>query len=182
MNCDRALLSLLDAELPDLAAGTTTLAVHVRGCARCRRVAGQLMADTRHLAGAMPVSVARRRKSTQGYAMAPLALAASLIVLVSIQRRDVAPVTIDTTVLTSVVVEPASPVAPVAPKAAASPARPRFAREFPRAVPVAAVRMDVITEPAVTIPARTVSVTFSAGTRAVVMQTSDPKLVVVWLY
>ena len=182
MNCDRALISLLDAELPGLAAGTTTLAAHVRGCARCRRVADQLMADTHLLAGAIPATVARRRTSIS---IAPLAVAASLLVMVAIQRQGATPVATVAAVLSPVVIEPAISVARVDP-VAVSPAPRLTAREFPRAVPVVAARMDasgsVIAEPAVTIPTRTVSVTPPAGTRAVVMQTSDPKLVVVWLY
>ena len=184
MNCDRALLALLDAELPPLTTSATPLAVHVRSCARCHRVADRFMADTRSLAIAMPASGIHQKRSTYSHAMAPLALAASVLVMVAVQREGRTPVAPVTT-LPPVVIEPSAAVTRVEP-AALSPAPRPVAREFPRAVPVAAVRLDgtapLAAERPEAVPPRTVSVTPPAGTRAVVMQTSDPRLVVVWLY
>jgi hypothetical protein len=59
---------------------------------------------------------------------------------------------------------------------------PQQLRAFPRALPVAAVKLIA---PAVIDPQRVssgVAVSPPSGTNALVMHTSDPKLVVVWLY
>jgi hypothetical protein len=185
MNCDRALVALLDAELPELTTSTTTLAMHVRSCARCRRVADRLMTDTHLLAAAMSASGARPRRPIHTYAMARLALAASLLVMVAVQRRDVTPETNRPALLPPVVTETAAPAPSIEP-VAASPAPHRVTREFPRAVPFAATKLvepaAVTAPPAATIASGVVTVDPPAGTRAVVMQTSVPKLVVVWLY
>jgi hypothetical protein len=185
MNCDRALEALLDSDLPELVAGSTPLAAHVRGCERCRRVADAFMADTRLLAAGMPAVAARRRPARTRYAVAPLAAAAALVVMVSLRGQAPAPVVEVASMLAPVVVDsfPRAPVAAVAPRVSAA----RALRAYPRAVPMSAVKLaraeSLVAQPAAPVPtARAVSVTPPAGTRAVVMQTSDPKLVVVWLY
>ena len=54
MTCEMMRERLLDAELDELAGhGSSPVAVHVRGCARCRAVAEQLIGDTRRLAEAI---------------------------------------------------------------------------------------------------------------------------------
>jgi hypothetical protein len=184
MNCDRALVALLDAELPGLVAGTTPLALHVRDCSRCRRVADQFIVDTHLLAMALPAPSSRRQRSIRTHVMAPLALAASLLVMVAVQEQGGTPASPVAAMLPPVVIAPSPVVARIEP---VTPSTPRRAgREFPRTVPIAAVKLDgsvsLAVKPLEAIPNRTVSVTPPAGTRAVVMQTSDPKLVVVWLY
>ena len=185
MNCDRALLALLEAELPELTTSASPLAEHVRNCARCHRVADRFLSDTRSLAVAMPASGVHQKRSTYSHAMAPLALAASLLVMVAVQRERRTPVVPVTATLPPVVIQPAAPVTHVEP-VAVSPTPRRVTHEFPRAVPVAAVKLagsaSLTAGPPQATPTRTVSVTPPVGARAVVMQTSDPKLVVVWLY
>ena len=64
MNCASVLESLLDAELSEIQGdGNSALAEHLRSCARCRRLAGQLLVDTRLLATAMPAVVTSPRVS-----------------------------------------------------------------------------------------------------------------------
>jgi hypothetical protein len=189
MTCEHALGALLDADLPDAIDGTTPLAAHVRGCARCRRVADQLMADTRLLANAMPVLVAsRRRVPARVFVMAPAAVAAMLLVMLTVRRQETATV--------ARVVEMPLPVAVDAPGAATiEPVRrtvvtPRVVaarmQAFPRPISVAAaVKLEppapAVVEPVVS-DSRALLVTPAAGERAVVMNTGNPKLVVVWLY
>jgi hypothetical protein len=58
-------------------------------------------------------------------------------------------------------------------------------RAFPAARPLTTVAMTIpapVATPAPVVASNAVSVTPPVGTRAVVMQTGDPKLVVVWLY
>ena len=184
MTCEDALGALLDADLPDAIAGVTPLAAHVRGCARCRRVADQLMADTRLLAGAVVATPApRRRVSIGSVAFVPTAIAAALVVVVTMRQplRDTGSTVVT---LPFTVVDAPPPVKPdarvVSPVRRADP--PRQLRAFPRAQPVAAVRLVA---PVAIDPPRVssgVAVSPPSGTNALVVHTSDPKLVVVWLY
>jgi hypothetical protein len=114
-----------------------------------------------------------------------LAAAATFLVMVSVRRHVSAPAVEVASILAPVVVDsfPHVPVASVAPRVSAT----RALRAYPRAVPLAAVKLaqsgSLVAQQATLIPTtRAVSVTPPAGSRAVVMQTSDPKVVVVWLY
>jgi hypothetical protein len=183
MNCTVALETMLGADFAELAANTP-LAAHVRGCTRCRRVADALQSDTKLLAARPLVVTGRERSSASRYALVPLA-AAALLVVVSVQRQARAPAVREVSTLTPVIVDSFAPARPAS--AAAEMRAPRPGRAYPRAVPLAAVKLNLV-EPVVARPARpieavpAVSVTPPAGTRAVVMQTSDPRVVVVWLY
>ena len=191
MTCQSALEALLDAEPIELdAASLTPLGQHLRECSRCRRVASQLAQDTRMLASAMYAPAVQQRARRSIPALVP-ALALGGIVLAVFVRsgaeRAPAPA--------SRVVEHATPVgevvAPSAPSPVAAPmppnvARPRtvLPREFARAVAVAPVRLEpaVAESPSSPVESNVVTVTPPPGTRATVMQTSNPKLVVVWLH
>ena len=192
MTCDQALESLLHVELNDLATdGASPLSEHMRGCGRCRRVAGQVLNDTRLLASAFAVSTVRARpKRRRTLVFVPLVATAVAAALVMVTSRSY----VDDAVTT---VNRLSPVTVVAPKAATEPnaspvvrrvarsTSPRLGRAFPAAVPVTPVRIELARDrtPDLAPPVSgTVSVTPPSGTRAAVMQTSDPKLVVVWLY
>jgi hypothetical protein len=82
-----------------------------------------------------------------------------------------------------VVARSESPEAPTVPPRAAHKVR-REPRAFGRAVPLAPVRLEPsgVTETHLSMETSGVTVTPPAGTRATVMHTSNPKLVVVWLY
>jgi hypothetical protein len=148
-------------------------------------MAEALLADTRLLATGLSTVAVRRRTAVGRYAFVPLAAAATVLVMVSVRWPTSGSVMEVSTRRPSVLVDlmPATPVVAAAPRA-------RFlrpGRAYPRAVPVAAVKMNhtelLVAQSATPIPTtREVSVTPPAGTRAVVMQTSDPRLVVVWLY
>jgi hypothetical protein len=189
MTCDQALELMLDAELMELsAAAPTPLGAHLRDCGWCRRVGLQLVDDTQHLASAMALPVDRRsRWKRRAHESVPATLAAGILVMLTIQLRQETFVGQVPRVLPAVVVSPASPAVPDEPVAppAVKTSRPRLLKAFPAAQPIAAVEMalqaPVATPPAL-VASNAVTVTPPAGTRAVVMQTSDPKLVVVWLY
>ena len=196
MNCASVLESLLDAELSDIAGqGNSALAEHLRSCVRCRRLAGQLLVDTRLLALAMPAAVMSTRVSrrTRYAALAPAGVVAALmIVTISRSPRQAdAPATTraqvvpDTTSVATVstVIPPTLNRTPVVRSA-----RPRATagamRAFQRPVAVAPVRMESSMRSSTT-PVTTssvVSVDPPAGVRATILHTSNPKLVVVWLY
>lgn len=84
MNCDRALLAMLDADLSVLRGERSTpLGRHLGGCARCQRVASRLTADTMRLARAVSApSVVRSRERAgrrASWAVAGTLLAAASI-------------------------------------------------------------------------------------------------------
>lgn len=193
MTCESALELLLDAEPSEFSASETTpLGRHLRGCAKCRRVAAQLQDDTRRLALAMTAAPVRRplpsRRSLR-LSLAPVLAVAALAFAVALRSRpDDTPV-----VLEPRRYEPAVPPAPAvhsaSPNVAGAPAgagvsRPAAPRAFARAIPVAPVRLVSSTEsvPPLSVETSGVTVTPPSGTRATVMHTSNPKLVVVWLY
>ena len=191
MNCASVLESLLDAELSEIAGeGNSALAEHLRSCERCRRVAEQLLADTRLLATALPAAVTSSRVSrrTRYAVLAPVGVVAAFLVVTVFRSPPQA----DAPVITAQVVPETAAVSSV-PTLNRTPAvrrtQPRITasamRAFPRPVAVAPVRMETFMRSSTTIPgsmASAVSVDPPAGVRAAVLHTSNPKLVVVWLY
>ena len=185
MTCDQALEQMLDAELTLLASGGSELAGHVRGCVRCGRIARRLQADTQQLAVAMSRSDVRRARRVPLLVWAtPVAAAAALLVMLS-PPEPVERVAEVASVLSPVTVDSFPPAPAVAPIAAKAAKRGPMLRAFPVAQSITPVSLPLqapIATPARVVASNAVSVTPPAGTRAVVMQTSDPKLVVVWLY
>lgn len=198
MNCDQALELMLEADLSEMStASATPLGEHVRGCTWCQRVGAQLVEDTRSLASAMAIPVVNQRSRWTGRAWesAPVAVAAGILVMLTLQVRQQATVPnlpkVLPTVVVSTTVPPPVVEVEVAPVVMAVAAVVRSApvtslRAFPAAKPIAAVELATnvpgIATPAPVVASNVVSVAPPAGTRAVVMQTGDPKLVVVWLY
>jgi hypothetical protein len=192
MTCTSALELMLDAEPSELDAdGVTPLSTHLRDCVRCRRVASRLGQDTLLLTQMLPVARVRPSGRRAGPTLVPVfALAAIVMAVMSRSRSDDTPTLIPPPVQTAgpavaaVVPSPAPPT----PNAAAAPiqvtrARQASLRAFAPAVAVAPVRFEpVASKSSVPVSPGTVTVTPPAGTRATVMQTSNPKLVVVWLY
>ena len=195
ISCEAALERLLDAEPWELnpTAGTA-LGMHLRDCARCRRVAAQVTQDTQQLAVAMrAIPVRPRNALVRRPVMVPV-LAMSAVVFAVLwparpaeppASRDVPPV---------VVQVPPPEASPSAPPSASPPdveapvrtpaMKPASPRAFARAVPLAPVRLDPAREESQPLSVETsgVTITPAQGTRATVMHTSNPKLLVVWLY
>ena len=193
MTCDSALGLLLDAEPAEFSANQATpLGEHLRGCVRCRRVAAQVMRDTRQLAVAMaaaaPVRHPARRRALRVSLAPALAVAGLVIAMVLRDRPGVAPAVVELSrVDAAVSPAPAPPAA--APNvdfapARASVSRPAARRAFARVMPLAPVRLlpSAVRSDPLPVGTNVVTVTPPAGTRATVMHTSNPKLVVVWLH
>ena len=192
MTCESALELLLDAEPSEFSANERTpLGDHLRGCVRCRRVAAQLMQDTQGLALAMAaVPVRRPAIRVRQLTLIPAVALAAIVLAVMLRANPGAPV-IAPVAKELVATVDASPVAARRESPEAPAARPRAAqrvrresRAFARAVPLAPVRLvsTTVSEVPPAVETSGVSVTPPAGTRATVMHTSNPKLVVVWLY
>jgi hypothetical protein len=192
MTCTQALESLLEADLPELSGeGTSPLAQHVRGCARCRTLAGQVLADTQMLASAVSVPIARpqviRRRQWAPVFVMPATIAAAMLVVAVLRESatTLAPVTVDTAPVQQSASRDSrftihdSPVLP-------RHETPRLGKAFPAPVPLAAVRIEQQPVPNVIVApvgaGQAVAVATTPGTRAAVLHTSDPKLVVIWLY
>jgi hypothetical protein len=190
MTCTSALELMLDAEPSELYAdGNTPLSTHLRDCARCRRVASQLAQDTQLLAHMLPVAPVKRPARRATPTLVPAFALAAIVLAVTLRSRAAdEPVLPPTPVRNAVaVVEASAPLpAPRTPNAAAprvSRIRQAPLRAFAPAVAVAPVRFEpAVVQSSVQVSPGTVTVTPPAGTRATVMQTSNPKLVVVWLY
>ena len=192
MTCESALEMMLDVEPWEFSANEATpLGDHLRGCVRCRGVAAQLMHDTQRLAVAMAVTASGRRPAGRAVqvSLAPAFVVAALAFAVLLRSRPAGtPVVLESSPADHSVPAPVALPESV-PNVDAAPARtadvrPLARRAFARAVPVAPVRL----EPSGAAPATRsvkssdVTVTPPPGTRATVMHTSNPKLVVVWLH
>ena len=187
MTCQSALELLLDAEPGELAAtGATPLGEHLRGCARCRRVAAQLMQDTQQLSLALAAVPSRRRPvRVRQLVLVPVMAMATLVFAILWPAAPVpSPVVPD---VPRVIPQPPQAVVPAATpdvrKAVPRSVSP-VGRAFARAVPLAPVRLEPSGAPASQLSVETsgVTVTPAPGTRATVMHTSNAKLLVVWLY
>ena len=189
MTCTQMLERLIEAD-PDALAGrgTSDVAAHVRECGRCRAVAGQLLADTRVLAGTVASGAVVRRIRPTPIVLALAAAAALAFVMLPGQPTTPsaivpsrAPVVAATPQIVAPVVVSAAlrPVvrAPASSQAAAAPApRGQIARAYPPAVPLTLTPMQVPTE----VSYDQVAITPPPGKRAAVMRTSDPAITVVW--
>ncbi|HEX6314895.1 MAG TPA: hypothetical protein VFZ73_08550 [Gemmatimonadaceae bacterium] len=192
MTCDTALELLLDAEPSELdGRDATLLGMHLRGCARCGRVAARVVGDTRLLAHAMSAAPVRhvRRRATP--VLLPALAAAALVMAVAIRSGREEPLLVATPGIGPAVPVAAAPVDPPEPSAANAPPRPVTrmrrslpARAFAPAVAVAPVKLETAPVESFSFGpgSSTVAVTPPPGTRATVMQTSNPKFVVVWLH
>lgn len=192
MTCDTALELLLDAEPAELdGRAATPLGNHVRRCARCGRVAAQLMRDTRLLSQAMPArAVARVRRRAMPVLVPAFALGALVMAVALRSRPDQVPpvrmpaVELALPIATAPVQLSKPSVAGAATQTTGRIRRALPARAYGPAVAVAPVRFAGVTVESSSSPpaSNSVSVTPPEGTRATVMHTSNPKLVVVWLH
>lgn len=192
MRCELVLEALLDAEPAELSATTQTpLAEHLRGCARCHRVATQLLQDTWRLAPAMAAQRVRRpARRVRQVVLLPTFAVAALVVAVMLRGHggagiETAPVAVSVPIhqepVVSAVAEPSTLNGPVV--RLTRPVRTRTAA-FAPATPIVPVRLSQapVAAPVTGAAGAGVTVTPPAGTRAAVMHTSNPRLVVVWLY
>ena len=201
MNCSAALEAMLDAEPQELEGlGTTTLAMHLASCDRCRRVADQVLEETHLLAAALTrvSSPARARRTVSvplRQALIPAGLVAAALLAV-VWRSPDAPVTAGVSAV------PTPPAAPVQDTAVPTPvtsdaepvagqrSAPALGRAFPAPKSLAAVQIQVTPEPLT--PTRfasppggaraAVSVDAPDDYRVAVIRTANPKFTVVWLY
>ena len=90
MTCASALHVMLDAEPSELDAdGVTPLSTHLRDCARCRRVASQLVQDTLLLAHMRPVAPVKRRRGRRATpALVPVFALAAIVMAVTLRSRS----------------------------------------------------------------------------------------------
>lgn len=188
MTCDSALEKLLDADPSEFSAGLTTpLGQHLRDCARCRRVAAQLHADTRLLATALTSARVRQPVGrVRRVSLAPALVVAALVFAMIPRSRQVdvpVAVSMDAPRLPAATVVEVSPQpnGPVTGEVD-QPTRGGELRAYPRAAPVVPVRFARSEPPAPVVVSSAVTVDPPPGKRATVMHTSNPKLVVVWLY
>lgn len=194
MTCDTVLEALLDAAPSEISAdGPTPLGGHLRECARCRRLGAQLVTDTRLLAEAM-ASSARTVQPAPRVRPAVIvpAVAFAAIVFVAVLRAGpastplIAPVVVSPPVTPRVSVnQPAPPSADPTRTVSSPRVRQLPVRRFPVPMPIIATRLERADSPFATesvVASRAVTVAPPSGTRAAVLHTTDPKIVVVWLY
>ena len=193
MTCDSALELLLEADPSEFSASERTpLGEHLHGCARCRRVAAQLMQDTRGLALAMNAEPVRPQASrVRPLTLIPAFAMAAIVFAVMLRGGTTSPSVVQPNEPVAAIVAPPVAHSDESPASVQSITRPHVERAvrrdmkaFARAVPLPPVRLAQSSMPVAPLSMETsgVTVTPPAGTRATVMHTSNPKLVVVWLY
>ena len=191
MTCEYALEAMLDAERSELDGnGGTPLSTHLRDCARCRGVASRLVQDTMLLAHALPPASVKRPARHAAPTLVPAFALAAIVLAVTLRSRSAGepvstapPATNTVARVAPAVPSPAPPTPNAAAPTRATRVRQTPLRAFARPTAVAPVRFArAVASSTVPVSPGTVTVTPPAGTRATVMQTSNPKLVVVWLY
>lgn len=179
MKCAQALETMLDAEPADLSPdGTTALALHLRSCARCARVAATIGADVRVLAAVMPPVPVRTQASWVRWPGVALACAAAVLLFAVMRARPVPTGRSQSADATPVVVaqptEPARASIPARTTPAPAPVR-RVASTLyamPEAVPLEAPD---------DLPARAFNgVSASSNGSVTVLNTANPKITVIW--
>lgn len=188
MRCSQALEAMLDAEPADLLPeGSAALALHLRSCARCARVAATMRAEVRALAAVIPaVPVGARTPSVRWPGVALAAAAAVLLFVVSRER----PVPMDRSqpadTIPVVVARPTAPVRasiPMRTTPATTAVRRAASRRYamPDAVPPGVP--DDLHERASTAPVSELAfdgVSASSNGRVTVLSTANPKITVIW--
>jgi hypothetical protein len=193
MKCESMLTAMLDAEPDELAGrGNSALAIHVRECARCSAVAGQLLGDAHEIVVAasavsgathsqprLSVGPARHvRRLAVGGVLAAAALA--VFALQHQRSPSVTPLPVASGSNPAGLGTGSTPAAepqPVAPQ----PAPPRPAEPQP-AASLASHGASRVGAPIPTGKPSFIGVAVAANVRATVMRTRNPKFTVVWLY
>ena len=190
MKCPEALEAMLDAEPSDLSPdGSSALAMHVRSCAKCARVAATMRADVHALAAVMPGEPAATRAPVVPWREVALACAAAVIVFVVTRAREVPAVRTQPLDSVAVAVTPPAEVVrdePVTPRAAEpGQGRPVAAVLYAMPEPILPESTAGVDDPAWSVAASPPAPAFdgvsasSAGS-VTVLKTSNPKITVIW--
>jgi hypothetical protein len=90
MKCSQAVETMLDADSADLSPeGSSALALHLRSCAKCARVAATMRADVHVLAAVMPAAPVGTRTRWGLVPGVALASAAAVLLFVVMRERPV---------------------------------------------------------------------------------------------
>ena len=182
MTCEEALPRLLEAELAELDGhGDSAIAVHLRGCARCARLAAVMVAETAMLTGVAPGAGESRRWTHRPLAWAG-ALAAAVLALAVLrpsrhagELSRAAPKVFEAVAARLGENVGTRSAVPVAVRAS------RFA-DVAATTPVRFAASQTVEEAAPAGNAGRVSVTPPAGRSVAVLATRNPSITVVWMY
>lgn len=188
MKCSQALEAMLDAESTDLSSdGMSALAVHLRSCAKCARVAATMRADVRALARVMPASPATTRFSWPLWRGISLASAAVALIVVMTYESSVPPAyTLRDDIPPVVAAPPTVTVPDPVPSPslrAQSRRRSSASARYAMPDPVPLGDEEVLHDPMLTASASEPAfdgVSASASGRVTVLKTSNPKITVIW--
>lgn len=188
MKCSQALETMLDADAADLGPeGPSALALHLRSCAKCARVAAMLRADVHALAAVMPSVPVGTRTHWARWPGVALASAAAVLLFVVMRERPVPTVRTQPADATPVVVaRPTETVkAPIPTRTARTTMSVRRVASSLYAMPDAEpleVPAD-LHERASTVPAFESAldgVSATSNGSVTVLKTSNPKITVIW--
>jgi len=187
MKCAQALEAMLDAESADLTGdGSSPLAVHLRSCARCARVAAAMHADVSILASVMPVSPLGTPTPWLRWPGIALASAAAVFLFVVVRGRPVPPMHAPPAAAPRVVALPkdAGRAPTLMQRTGASrPVRKAASALYamPDPVPVGApAELQVSASAASDQTPAFDGVSASSAGRVIVLSTSNPKITVIW--
>ncbi len=188
MKCSEALEMMLDAEFAELSPdGSSTLAVHLRSCAKCARLAATMRADIRLLATVLPHTAAPARSPWVLWSSIAFASAVVAFFAVVKNERPILPAAREPADIAPVVVAPPTEVVQRVPPPKAVHAEPRSRRaasaRYAMPDPVPLDGPAVFEQP--TSPAAAPEPTFdgvsaSSDGRVTVLKTSNPKITVIW--
>lgn len=173
MTCDAMREALLVADLDELrGGGEGEVAVHVRGCAECRRDAERILAATASLGGA--VRIRRWRRSS--VILVPVAAAAGLAFFLWARRGPDAPAIQPPVVAQAPVVPPSAPLAPAVRPVTHHALRRLAGPKAFQPVPIAPVALTSTP----ILPGSPAQAT-EARKQPRLLPTSDPSITVLWL-
>ena len=193
MKCTQALEAMLDAEPADLLPeGSAALALHLRSCVRCARVAATMRADVHALAAVMPAVPAGSTTPWVRWPGVALACATAVLLFVVLRARPEATVRSQPADATPVVVarppETVQASIPTRTTPATTSGRRAASARYAMPDPAPLGVPDDLHERAATVPAFKVpaselafnGVSASSNGRVTVLNTANPKITVIW--
>lgn len=188
MKCAQALETMLDAEPADLSPqGSAALALHLRSCARCARVAATMRADVRALAAVMPAVPVRTGTPWVRWPAVALASAVAVLLFVVMRERPVTTVrSLPADAMRAAVALPTAAVPasiPIQPTPATTPVRRAASARYAMPDPVPLGVLADLHERASAAPASHLAfngVSASSDGRVTVLSTANPKITVIW--